>query len=86
MRPAGLNPSEPHYGLPRKRQMEEPIHDGPYKGEGSRKGNWNAMLDKFYELQEWDIGTGLQTRSGLEKPGMKDVAEKLAKAGKLIEK
>jgi len=72
--------------LPPKRQMEEPIAEGPYKGEVSSKDKWNDMLDKFYELEEWDIETGLQTRSGLENIGLKEVADKLAKAGKLIEK
>jgi aldehyde:ferredoxin oxidoreductase len=72
--------------LPPKRQMEEPIADGPYKGEVSSKKDWNAMLDKFYKLQDWDIATGLQTRSGLENIGLKEVADKLAKVGKLIEK
>ena len=72
--------------LPPKRQMETPIGAGPYKGEISSKDKWNDMLDKFYALQDWDKETGKQTRSGLEKIGLKEVADKLAKAGKLIEK
>jgi len=44
------------------------------------------MLDEFYTLWGWDKKTGMQTRSGLEKLGLKDLAEKLSKCGKLVDK
>jgi hypothetical protein len=43
------------------------------------------MLDAFYELHGWDQKTGWQTREGLEKLGMSDVAKMLSDAGRLIE-
>ena len=43
------------------------------------------MLDNFYELHGLDKKTGWQTRETLENLGLDDLAEKLAKAGRLIE-
>ncbi|OGP87930.1 MAG: hypothetical protein A2156_01485 [Deltaproteobacteria bacterium RBG_16_48_10] len=71
--------------LPPRRYMEEPVKSGPYKGYRCDKDKWEEMLDDFYELQGWDKATGLQTQKTLEELGMDDVAEKLRKAGKLIE-
>ncbi len=70
---------------PPKRFMEEPVKSGPYKGYRCEKENWDKMLDQFYELQEWDKETGLQTRTGLEALGMQEVAQKLEAAERLIE-
>jgi len=42
------------------------------------------MPDEFYGLWGWDKKTGMQTKTQLEKLGLKDIAEKLAKQGKLI--
>ncbi len=39
------------------------------------------MLDEYYQLWGWDPKTGMQTREGLEKIGLEDVAEKLAREG-----
>lgn len=72
--------------MPPRRYMEEPIPSGPYKGERAGEDKWNQMLDEFYDLHGWDKDTSLQTRSGLTALGMADVAEKLAAAGKLIER
>lgn len=44
------------------------------------------MLDEFYKLWGWDEKTGMQTRTDLEKLGLKDVAENITKQGKLIDK
>ena len=71
--------------LPHRRFFEDPIQSGPHKGEKLDMIKYNLMLDKFYELHGWDKETGLQTRETLEGLGLKDVAEKLAKAGRLIE-
>ncbi len=70
--------------MPPKRYMEEPIKSGRYKGHRAEKEKWNDMLDAFYALHGWDKATGLQTKKGLFELGLEDVAEKLAKAGKLI--
>ncbi len=47
-------------------------------------GGYNAMLDEFYHLWRWEPKSGRQTREGLEKIGLQDVAEKLGQKG-LIE-
>jgi len=72
--------------LPPKRYMEEPVKSGPYKGVKCDREKFERMLDEFYELNGWDVKTGLQTRNGLIELGLEDVAMKLKKAGKLIEK
>ena len=71
--------------LPHRRFFEDPIQSGPHKGEKLDINKYNLMLDKFYELHGWDIKTGWQTRESLENLGLNDVAEKLAKVGRLIE-
>ena len=72
--------------LPPLRYQTEPIPSGPYKGERADIDKWNGMLDEYYDLHGWDRKTGLQTESGLRSLSMEDVAEKLARAGKLIER
>jgi len=42
------------------------------------------MLDRFYELHEWDKATGLQTKSLLEKLDLAEVARKLEQREELI--
>jgi aldehyde:ferredoxin oxidoreductase len=69
--------------LPPLRFRQEEIKTGPYKGFKADEDQYNAMLDEFYELWGWDKKTGMQTREGLEKIGLKDVADKLAGKGRL---
>ncbi len=57
-----------------------------YKGFKINEDKYNEMLDEFYELSGWDKETGMQTRSDLEKLGLKDIAKKLAKQDKLADK
>lgn len=71
--------------LPPERFQVEEVKIGPYKGFKVDITKFNKMLDEFYEFWEWDKETGLQTRSSLEKIGMEEVADRLAKHGKLIE-
>ncbi len=68
---------------PPRRYQEEAIQAGPYKGFKCDRDRWGDMLDRFYELHGWDVATGLQTRAGLIALGLPDVAEKLARAGRL---
>lgn len=42
------------------------------------------MLDRFCELNGWDIETGRQTRAGLHELGLDGVAAKLDAVGRLI--
>ena len=37
--------------------------------------------DEYYQLRQWDIATGLQTRARLEKLGLADVARDLEQRG-----
>ncbi len=72
--------------LPPRRFQEEEVKSGPYKGFKIDENKYNEMLDEFYELWGWDKKTGMQTRTGLEKLGLKNIVEKLAEQGKLIDK
>lgn len=71
---------------PPKRFMDEAVKRGPYQGYRCERENWDRMLDQFYHLHGWDRETGLQTRETLRGLGLEEVAERLAEAGKLIEK
>ena len=47
---------------------------------------YNNMLDEYYNLWEWDVKTGRQTKTLLERLGMKEIADRLAKKGKIVKK
>jgi len=64
---------------PCERYYNEAVKTGPYKGEHIDHNVWNKMLDIFYQLNGWDLKTGLQTQEGLKKLGLSDVAKKLKK-------
>lgn len=72
--------------MPPLRFQQEGIKSGPHAGMKAETDGYNKMLDMFYELWDWDVETGLQTRTCLEKLGLHEVADKLASVGKLIEK
>ena len=80
-----------HTGFDRKddypchRYYNEPVASGPFKGERLDHATWDAMLDEHYSLHQWDSATGLQTRAGLTALGMGDVADRLARHGRLVE-
>ena len=69
--------------LPPKRYMEEAVKSGPFVGHKCDEEKWNEMLDRFYQLHDWDKKTGLQTRQCLEDLDLKEVADKLEKVGRL---
>lgn len=71
--------------FPPRRFREEEVKSGPYEGFKIEENKYNEMLDEFYELWGWDKKTGMQTRLGLEKLGLKSIAEKLAKQDKLAD-
>lgn len=62
---------------------KESIQTGPYKGETIDPEEFEVMLDEYYELRGWDKETGIPRRDKLEKAGLQDVAEELARLGKL---
>ncbi|MFC2032619.1 aldehyde ferredoxin oxidoreductase family protein, partial [Chloroflexota bacterium] len=68
---------------PPQRFIEEPIKTGPFAGKKAEKEVYDKMLDRFYELLDWDKTTSFQTAKGLAKLGLEEVAKKLEKAGKL---
>ena len=70
---------------PPSRYIEEPVKSGPYAGYRCDKVKWDEMLDRFYELHGWDKRTSWQTRRCLSELGMEDVAQKLERAGRLID-
>ena len=53
----------------------------------SRKGavvdreEFEKMKDEYYQLRQWDVATGLQTRAKLEELGLSDVAQELGQRG-----
>jgi len=72
--------------LPPKRFREEEVKSGPFKGFKADEDKFNEMLDELYGLWGWDRNTGMQTRSGLERLGLKEIADKLARQGKLVDR
>lgn len=70
---------------PCQRYYNEPVKSGPYRGERIDHDIWERMLDAHYACHGWDRATSWQTREGLTKIGLADVADMLAKAGRLID-
>ncbi len=68
---------------PPRRYWNEPVKSGPYKGEHLDHEKWEKMLDEYYTLHGWDPQTSWQTRETLDELGLKEIADKLDKAGKL---
>jgi len=79
---AGFDRKEDH---PCHRYYNEPVKSGPYKGERINHKVWEQMLDIHYALHAWDKLTSWQTRRGLEKIGLADVADMLAEVDRLID-
>jgi len=64
------------------RFTEEPMPEGPAKG---MVCNLDPMLDEYYDARGWSR-EGLPTRRELHRVGLDDVADALAKMGKVVEK
>jgi aldehyde:ferredoxin oxidoreductase len=73
-----------HDNLP-WRLMNEGASSGPLKGATNSQEELDGMLDRYYDLHEWDKETSWPKRSTLEKLGLKDVADYLGELGKLPE-
>jgi aldehyde:ferredoxin oxidoreductase len=56
---------------------------GPSHGAVVDRGKFDLILDEYYQARGWNEKTGLQKRKTLEKLGLKDIAEDLAKRGRL---
>jgi aldehyde:ferredoxin oxidoreductase len=80
-----------HTGMARKddqppeRFRRESVRSGPHKGVRAGGPSFDRMLDEYYRLWGWDIETGLQTRTCLERLGLTEIADKLARCGRLVE-
>jgi aldehyde:ferredoxin oxidoreductase len=70
---------------PPERFFREAISSGPLAGMKVEKDEYDQVLDRFYELHDWDRATSWQTRKCMTQLGLEDVATKLEKAGKLID-
>lgn len=66
------------------RFFEEPLMGGgPSGGMVVERDKFERILDEYYEARMWDVKNGLQTRKGLEKLGLKWVADSLKKDEKV---
>ena len=54
--------------------MEEPMPNGPAKGQTVSKEDLDLMLDEFYKARGWDKN-GKPKKSSLVKLGMKNIAD-----------
>ena len=45
---------------------------------------FEKMKDEYYQLREWDIPTGLQTKAKLAEFGLQDVARDLETRGLVV--
>jgi len=68
-----------HDTLPKR--LLEPVTTGPAKGQAVIK--FDELLDEAYEAFGWDKKTGYITRKKLEELGLADVADELARIGKI---
>jgi len=55
----------------------EPIPDGPFKGQEWDVDSSEEVGEEYAEIRGCDPDTGVPTREGLEKVGLKDLADKL---------
>jgi len=55
---------------------EEPVPNGPYKGEKIDHEKWEGMLDDYYRLRGWDK-SGVPTKEKLKELGLEDVVTTL---------
>jgi len=59
---------------------EEPVPNGPYKGEKIDPEMWEKMLDDYYSLRGWD-NHGVPTKEKLQELGLEDVVTSLESKG-----
>lgn len=68
------------YDNPPDRWFEEPLEDGPRKGETVDRDLFERLLDYYYELYEWDEN-GLPKKSTLKKLDLDGVIKQLEDRG-----
>lgn len=68
---------------PPVRLMEEKIKSGPLKGECLNKKDWDKMLNKYYNLHEWDQYRGWPSKKKLQELDLDECIEKLVESKKI---
>ncbi len=63
---------------------EEPVPNGPYKGERIDPEKWEAMLDDYYQVRGWNE-QGIPTPEKLQTLGLADVGDTLERAGTYVD-
>lgn len=69
--------------FPPERFMKESVQTGPSKGSILLKEDWDKMLDEYYEFHGWNKKSGWQTRECLYNMDLKEIADDLAKIGRI---
>jgi aldehyde:ferredoxin oxidoreductase len=69
--------------MPTPRDLAEPIPSGRLAGWKIDREKYNQMLDEYYDLHGWDRETSYPRRKTLVDLGLENVAEDLARIGKL---
>jgi aldehyde:ferredoxin oxidoreductase len=85
--------SEYNFTKPLKFDLHNPQLLSPGKGDEvvSKQGalldrdKFERLKDEYYNLRDWDISTGLQTRAKLEELGLGDIVSDLARRGLLVD-
>ena len=67
--------------IPGGKWGNEPVPDGPHKGDRLDPEKFNKLLDEYYRLRGWD-SRGIPTASTLSALGLDDIAEELSPKGK----
>lgn len=62
---------------PPRREFEEPLPDGPFKGKKLDREKYDRMLSNYYELRGWSVKTGIPLKDKLEELRLNDVASDL---------
>lgn len=65
------------------RFYEEPLPEGPTKGAMLSRKEMDKLLDEYYVLRGYDKESGIPTREKFLELGLGDVADELARLGKL---
>jgi aldehyde:ferredoxin oxidoreductase len=63
-----------------KKFFEQPLENGPYKGEVLDKEKFEKMKDEYYEIRGWNKNTGIPTKDKLVELGLDDVAQAIPDA------
>ena len=60
-----------------ERLMTEPLQSGASKGQRISKDDLNRMLDEYYTVRGWDLGTGVPTRKKLKELNLDYVCDEI---------